>query len=232
MLTAKKYARDEKLIIRFLYKFRGDARDSTDALHEFYQRRLEGKSKRQSIKQFVLDYLRRRGGRKGQLSYAARQSFERAFHSTNQEEFNFIQSGDFRIGMEDRLTTSGLINRIESPYDRVVARLMYVWGFDQSEIADLFDVTASRISQRTAQIESALQEIVSKGVSRGKQRKRKRTKPKSLLRALPKVRIIPEEKEKILAEISQNKRKGLETHLLGEKMAGFKVESFSVSSFS
>ena len=74
-----------------------------------------------------------------------------------------------------------------SQIDRSILKLFYEWGFDESEIADCFGVTKSRICQRLQRVQSSLSKIIKKEESR-----------------------ISEKTESIQSAISSKKRQTLE----------------------
>lgn len=142
----------------------GFTEQSEDFAHDAILEWLEGGGQHQTVDQAVIDAVRRAYGRPGLPGHQLRRNLEQRpkrmdalarlpGHSVNRDSVH-----DFER----------LIQPLGS-VDRAIVCLNYVWGFKEIEIAAIFGITESRISQR-----------LSSAVSRIAQRERKRGQPKAL----------------------------------------------------
>lgn len=130
-----------------------------------YERRCE---------HIVSDFLRQRSGRKGTGSYTPLQNFvelkDSHLMSGSGEYGNFVQghSGNDVVSREfhfrDRI-------RNFNKFDRAIMILTYEWGLNEIEIADLFGVSESRVSQWHARIQKRLSARIAKEKSSIRERK-------------------------------------------------------------
>lgn len=68
-----------------------------------------------------------------------------------------IHAADQNDGLDFERLLDGLESR-----DRAILKLKYQWGFEGTEIADLFGVTRSRVSHMLSSIEGKLKERLEK----------------------------------------------------------------------
>jgi hypothetical protein len=129
----------------------------------------EGRGERQTIDQAVIDAVRRMFGRPGTPGFSRKQSLERA---------QSIFDEDGKITVAPRSSGSGdhgldfeRITGLLSGDDRMMIILSFRYGLINTEIADLFEVTESRISQRLSDIFSKLRQRLERDApSRRRQR--------------------------------------------------------------
>jgi DNA-directed RNA polymerase specialized sigma24 family protein len=172
-----------------------------------YERRCE---------HIISDYLRKRSGRKGTGSYTPLQNFVELKDSnlmagtsehgnTGQRSFGHdVGSREFHF--RDRIRN---FNKI----DRSIMILTYEWGLNEIEIADLFGVSESRVSQWHARIQKRLSARIAKEARTEAERK---SKVETVLR---------EEAEGDQREVEQETIEGL------ERCQSFAMASFDEASF-
>lgn len=128
-------------------KFTGDRSEQNqiDIAADVVAYFLSGKGQHQTIDQVVIELLRKRSGRKGSNSYERRR---RICNAPAIGEDVFLYD---RFSYNPELCVQGITEIIsETPSkskERFIAKLYYVWGLRQMEIADLLEVTESRVSQ-------------------------------------------------------------------------------------
>jgi DNA-directed RNA polymerase specialized sigma24 family protein len=125
--------------------------DAADLTQEFYLRKLEGKSRCQSIGQFVIDYLRKSTGRKGQPGYDERRA----------RRFEYVELTD--IAITESTNNTLFANASENPrnYNGVFKRFkeLELAGYNLKEIGKALGVTESRASQRGKEIRIKAEKI-------------------------------------------------------------------------
>jgi hypothetical protein len=113
---------------------------------------LESGNRSQPLKYAVIDCLRKESGRKGTSCYADR------LHLRNPErEVEFLH--------DDSVATGGVawgLARCLGREDRVMFLLKYVWGFDVTDIGNLFGLDQSGIAQKLARIQKSLRQRMEK----------------------------------------------------------------------
>lgn len=123
----------------------------------------------QTIDQFVVDYLRRRSGRKGMPSYDKRQKLAQA-KPIEDVEYKLACRGSPELDMEHRGDFFKLIGPVKLERDREIAMLFYYWGYLATEIGDFYKVSESRVSQ----ILKRVQGCVSTGIAQKARGQRER----------------------------------------------------------
>ena len=127
---------------------------SSEIVQTILLRMLEGKHQHSTIDQAVIDYLRSEYGDKRVGGYAERQSLNNAC-SYEQDDIDRFMQHDLGRELAARRDFSGHLVWLGSK-DRAITGLFYRWGLSEAEIADLFGVTESRVSQWLKRIQSCL----------------------------------------------------------------------------
>lgn len=134
-----------------------------DCVQEVLCRMFEGKHQHSTIDQCVIDYLRTDTGRKGAPGYTSRLNLINAdtIGPRSDDESDGLDYG--RVGFDPgasegiegfdwvRCVTRGL-----SRDEKIIVSLKANWGFREIEIANLFGVSESRISQRVKRIQERI----------------------------------------------------------------------------
>ncbi len=137
---------------------KGFAQHSEDLAHDALLSWLEGHGKHQTVDQAVGDAIRGAFGRPGTPGHELRGNLEQRAESLDALAYRAVPSID-----RDSLTDfERLIKPLES-IDRSIVCLRFIWGFNEIEIANLFGITESRVSQRLHAVFSRLQYIARKG---------------------------------------------------------------------
>lgn len=140
--------------------------DKEEIKQEYELALLQGS--RQPFRYFVIDYLRKRSGRKGTRSYSTRQNLWKADQA--EQDFNFIQTS-FEPNLESRLDFIKYSRAMESlkKRDREIMNLI-LEGYGQTEISDIYRVSTSRVHQILKRIQSCLHERVEEEASHKRKR--------------------------------------------------------------
>lgn len=147
-------------IKRALFRF-GYERDEEDAAQDFFVRVLEGKSQHQTIDQFVIDFLRKRYGNKRHPGGNKKSALEHA-DSFEQGEFDRTTADLSGEQLENRRDLIRLALRAGKDQDADILWLFRVEGFNETEIADHYKISPSRVSQRLKRVQSRLSERIKK----------------------------------------------------------------------
>lgn len=142
----------------------GFTEQSEDFAHDAILEWLEGGGQHQTVDQAVIDAVRRAYGRPGLPGHELRRNLEQRTKSMDA----LADLPSHSVSRDSVHDFERLIQPLGS-VDRAIVCLNYVWGFKEIEIAALFGITESRISQRLSQ-----------AVSRIAQRERKRGEPRTL----------------------------------------------------
>lgn len=139
-------------------KYRTSTENDECLASEVYIYRLENPNRAsQHYSQSIIDCLRKHTGRKGGAGYTARKQFK------NATGFDDVH-GDSRATGHD-------VGEREDPWkhigwlrgvDRACLILKEYWGFNETEIANIFGVSKTRIYQRIKGIQSCLSKRVKK----------------------------------------------------------------------
>lgn len=146
-------------IASYKYGLRGE--DIQDAAQEILLRLHEGKHKHSTVDQMLIDYLRTQSGRKGTVSYDTRKALVKPqrLQPDNKSDRGFIDRDQFR-DLEYGVDVGIYARLVNGETDKVIFKLLYKWGFCATEIADIFDVDPSRISQRIKRIQESIQQRI------------------------------------------------------------------------
>lgn len=142
----------------------GFSQQSEDLAHDAILEWLEGRGQHQTVDQAIIDAVRRTFGRPGFPGHELRRNLEQRAKSLDavaripSRSINRDSADDFER----------LIKPLSS-IDRAIVCLNYVWGFKEIEIAAIFGVTESRVSQR-----------ISAAISRITQRERKQSQSRAV----------------------------------------------------
>lgn len=150
MINESEYKRTKLSITRCLRRFMVPI-DAEDLTQEFYCRKLEGRSEHQTIEFFVIDYLRKYSGRKGQPGYNARINKEFFYgelpEDNRSESTNYLLFND---ASENIRNYNGLFKRFKK---------LKLLGYTNREISKYEGVSESRITQRFKQIQNISEKI-------------------------------------------------------------------------
>lgn len=115
----------------------------------------------QTIDQTIIDCLRKQWGRKGDISYDTRQKLKNAAGIDDEPSVGRTAGDSLgeRRNFREHLKFVGRD-------DRVIAMLIYEWGLNETEVADIYSVSTSRISQRLKRIQSSISERIKAQESR------------------------------------------------------------------
>lgn len=140
-LTEEEYDYLGKLFRNKLRKFGIDG-ETEDYVSTYVVARLEGRSRLQTIDQFIIDVLRSSGGDKRSKNYTSRQSFQPLTDQISDAIGDFkndFRYFDFEFGSE--LAASRTPSRV------IEAIILLRKGYAAAEIGKKFNVSPSRISQ-------------------------------------------------------------------------------------
>lgn len=130
-------------------RLRGAKREQAeDFAQEALLKRFQGS--RQHIKHLWIDYLRETSGRSGGRHYELRKSL-------NNHLFTFDQFPDYRIEDFDPRMTARL--KLLTLTERIITILILGWGLTQEEVANVFGMSASRISQIISKVEKRMEDL-------------------------------------------------------------------------
>lgn len=166
VMDEKEYKKLKSRIYFSVRKYFGESLDPEDAAHQIFLTWLsKRKESKQTIDHAVIDYARRTLGDSRTKSHNQRRSINMA-----------VSDGLERVESPTRQYDANVqwLARILPRVERIVFLLRIKWGFNEAEIADLYNVSESRISQ----IYKGIQERLSKRV---KQEAKKHKKTKSQL---------------------------------------------------
>lgn len=142
--------------IRYAFsKFSKGIGNEDECVQEILCRMLEGKGEHRTVDQFTIDYLRTITGRKGVASYSARQNLERA-DSVEPGDLERVLPMDIRGNRANGLDLDECARYSGDQIDRACLKLYFRWGLDEVEIANLFGVSPSRVSQRIKRIQGRI----------------------------------------------------------------------------
>lgn len=157
----KKYCREKHI------KF--DDAKMEDLSHEVICYRLKySKRSTQSYQQSVIDCLRKQSGRKGFSGYDTRKELQKPSMLDDGNQFSGLAGPDL-VERGD----IGKLTRFLCESDRIIIGLIYKWGFLETEIADIFNVSPGRISQRVKRIQSRLSARIEAQKSRAEGKRKK-----------------------------------------------------------
>jgi|CXWL01.1.fsa_nt_gi DNA-directed RNA polymerase specialized sigma24 family protein len=112
------------------YALGGDMRYRDDAVQEILLRMLEGRHKRATISQAVIDYMRRESGRKGSINYNNKK---------------IVEYKDTIALTNNKLDVDSYISSNFTKEQRISFILYYKWGFTLKEISDVIGVSAKQV---------------------------------------------------------------------------------------
>lgn len=135
--------------------------ESGDLLSEWFCMTLEGKAQKQTLEQFFIDLMRKRFG-------DSRQEYGRI---KQKAIFTSRESDETLSSLPHDVNTEALaLKQYLSKEERSIFVLHYEWGFNETEIANIFGVSSSRICQRLQRV----QERIRKKIAAEKQRENSR----------------------------------------------------------
>jgi len=144
-LEINDYEKTRKSIEYVLRKFNLSI-EATDLTQEYFLRKLEGKSRSQSIENFVIDYLRKYSGRKGTASYDTRKSL--LFGDT--EQIENIRTELSSTNCDHEYTDHNSKFRRYVKNERIIHLLDM--GYSKKEISIELNISSSRVSQLVKKI--------------------------------------------------------------------------------
>jgi DNA-directed RNA polymerase specialized sigma24 family protein len=141
------------------YGFKRDAEDlAQDAICTMIEHPTAGRT----VDQHVIDAVRKRYGRPGLPGFGARQNLECAIANGAESD---ARAGEPCPGISpgDRIDLERMLRHLGVGEERAFFLLRYQYGFKEIEIAHLYGLTKSRISQRLKGIQNRLQHIAREG---------------------------------------------------------------------
>ena len=163
----RSYKEIEGRIQASLKKF-GFVSHTEDCTQEYCVYMLEGKAQHQTIDQFVIDYLRRTRGDKRLRSYSQIKNFENA-NPIGAGTHEHAHHGYMGLHLDTRIDVLRNIRRIKNRTDREMSLLYFHYGYNEAEIADHYQITSSRVSQRLARVQKCLSERIAKETRRSRE---------------------------------------------------------------
>jgi len=166
-MTDDEFKKATEKIKRIYRKLTGDINspEAEDIAQEVICRRLSNpNSASQNYQQSVIDCLRQRSGRKGTCSYEQRRLIMSATTTTGRDDIGSYvgERGD-----------SWHFERFFRGTDRAILLLIIKWGLSETEVADLFGVSESRICQRYKGIQKRIQQRIAAQKKAGSGRAKK-----------------------------------------------------------
>jgi len=165
-LNEKDYSKIKKRIFNSLRKF-GKTELTEDYTHDWIVRISSGLGGKQTFDQFVIDNQRRERGREGLRSSSQRFNFENA-HSIEQAEFIDPSLFGVRTSLDDRIDFGRMFSGQfkTRKIDTEIAKKFYIEGLSEVEIANIYQVSESRISQRIKRFSECLRSGIKHATSR------------------------------------------------------------------
>lgn len=138
---------DLKTFSKLINKYNFNSIMAEDVRQEYELYRLEGKAKKQTATQFLIDYVRKHNGSTRNVS-----SSKRPQNGFSQFDDDIGVSVFELENRRDYFEYGKYLNK----EDRIVFCLLFKWGFDETEVANIFGVSVSRISQRFKRIQERI----------------------------------------------------------------------------
>ena len=124
-------------VSRSYFKYTG-RQDFEDCAQSVAEKMLTNKSKRATVDQFVIDYLRTQTGRKGRKFYE-----DRLRLITPKKIIDKINRSTAPVERPDYL-----LDLIKDKSDRAMVILTSIYGFTHEECASVFKLSTCRVAQR------------------------------------------------------------------------------------
>lgn len=125
----------------------GFERDREEISQEVLCRMLEGKHQHSTIDQAVIDVIRKRFGRTGTPGYDKKHALAKSLQAGDGlENLESTIGNNDGTSLDDRLDIKRAIIEFRGR-QRAIIVLRFIWGMNEIEIADIFGVTESRVSQ-------------------------------------------------------------------------------------
>lgn len=149
-LSTKKDIESLQKKVKYIYsKISGKTSGEEDCAQDVFLNIITNPQRISSIDQMVIDHLRSKSGDKRYICYT--HGFNLESSRNNGGEFiEYLKTSDM-----DNLSESELIriaDKTKTKMHRAIILLYYFWGFETNEIAKLFGVTSSWISQEHKKI--------------------------------------------------------------------------------
>lgn len=164
---------DEKTIIKFKKRLEGiglkhglNSEQREDAAQEVLCRMLEGRHQHATLDQAFIDHIRRSYGDKRLPSHSERQAltYAKPIEDVRHDELGTVDPRKHRFDRRSYLEHTRGLDQI----DRAVFWLTGYWSLSESEIADCFGVSPSRICQRLKRVQECISKRVKAAESRFK----------------------------------------------------------------
>lgn len=170
---------------------------------------LEGRHQHATIDQAVIEYLRKRSGRKGTNGYALRQSLENSY-TAGAASTDIASSNDPRRRLDIGRDCNELLRGIGNQVDRACYLLNKYWELNEIEVGNIFGFSESRVCQRIQRVQSSLSARIKAQKSRLESERAKKV-----------AGILPAETKRVVWGVGQ---------ISFERMA--RVESFRVATIN
>lgn len=95
----------------------------------------------------VCDYLRERFGDKRNKSSETRVYDQSVLGWKQQDKLIKAASYDPRKSLDARIDTTKLMSKLDGQREKAIVKLSMIWGFTNRELAEIFDIDESRVSQ-------------------------------------------------------------------------------------
>lgn len=151
-------------------KFNFNEEELEDCTQELLKNWIEGRGQKQTLDQFIIDYLRKSNGRKG--------TRKRAYGLSSESYSDEICAHQISIYGNNELSVDNrrLINEIIATthhWKRAILILNTQYGYEQAEIGYFFGVSESRVCQWIKEIQSG----ISKKIKTESKRQKKESNP-------------------------------------------------------
>jgi hypothetical protein len=142
------------------YKYGLRGPDIEDAISEITTRMLEGRHQHSTLDQAVIDYIRAQYGDKRTVGHDQRKMLHRKnteeLHETIRSDRGLFDSSKYGA-LEYGESARELYRLVIGQKKKIVFHLLYIWGFNEAEVGDIFGVTSSGVSQWNKEIQNSLQ---------------------------------------------------------------------------
>lgn len=129
-----------------------------DCCQDYAVSLLEGKAQHQTINQYVIDYLRKNLGRKSYQSFDQKRNLSRA-NSYESYGYDNTTQGSDGSEMERKIDFHKVISLVEHK-DKEVAKLYYIEGLNEKELANLSSLSVSIIYRKIKRIRKRLSMLI------------------------------------------------------------------------
>lgn len=140
-----------------------------DCVSEITTRILEGRHQHSTIDQAVIDYLRKQYGSKRTLGSNPRKVLRpedtKELHDNIGSDRGLFDSSKYGT-LEHGIDPWELHRLVVGERNKIIFGLIHIWGLNETEIANLFGISSSRICQRIKGIQESLRQRVDKKKSR------------------------------------------------------------------